>query len=115
VTKGDLDPDLVAELVRVLDAEVCNGGFNQYFFTAAGDRAGQTLEALSAIGALGSLAIMASVCATFPGGFPPADQVERRKLLETVDPESERFAAEDALFQESGEDLAALAKDYRRR
>jgi hypothetical protein len=115
VTPGDLDPDRVAALVRELDAEVCNGGFNQYFFGAAGDRARQALEALTAIGALGSVAIMASVCATFPGGFPPADPIERRKLLETVDPESERFAAVDALFQESGEDLAALAKAYRRR
>ena len=115
MTQVDLDPDLVAELVRVLDAEVYNGGFNQYFFNAAGDRAGQTLEALTAIGALDSMAIVAAACSMFPGGFPPAGLVERRKLLETVDPESENFAALDAQFQEGGDDLAALAKAYRRR
>ena len=112
---ADLDPGRVAELVRELDAEVCNGGFNQYFFGSAGDRAGATLEALTAIGALGSMAIMASVCSMFPGGFPAADQAERRRQLDTIDPESELFAAMDTQFQESGEDLAALAKAYRRR
>jgi hypothetical protein len=61
------------------------------------------------------MAIMASVCSMFPGGFPPADQIERRKLLESIDPERELFAAEDAKFQECGDDLAALAKAYRRR
>jgi hypothetical protein len=110
-----LDPDRVAELVRVLDAEVHNGGFNQYFFGTAGDRAGETLEALTAIGALDAMAILATACSLFPGGFPPADQAERRKLLDAIDPDSENFAAADAQFQESGDDLAALAKAYRRR
>jgi hypothetical protein len=112
---ADLDPDRVVELVRVLDAEVCNGGFNQYFFGSAGDRAEATLEALTAIGALGSMAILASACSLFPGGFPAADQAERRRQLDAIDPDSELFAAQDAQFQECGEDLAALAKAYRRR
>jgi len=112
---ADLDPDRVAELVRAVDAEVCNGGFNQYFFGAAGDRAGQTLEALAAIGALDAMAVMASACALFPGGFPAADEAERRRQLDAIDPESELFAALDTQFQDSGEDLAALAKAYRRR
>jgi hypothetical protein len=112
---ADLDPDRVVELVRVLDAEVCNGGFNQYFFGSAGDRTDATLEALAAIGALGSMAVMANVCSLFPGGFPAADQAERRRQLDAIDPDSELFAAHDAQFQESGEDLAALAKAWRRR
>jgi hypothetical protein len=112
---ADLDPGRLADLVRELDAEVCNGGFNQYFFGSAGDRAGATLEALTAIGALGSMAILASACSLFPGGFTAAGQAERRQQLDAIDPDSELFAAIDAQFQESGEDLAALAKAYRRR
>jgi hypothetical protein len=42
---------LIEELVSNLEAEINNGGFDQYFFNSTGDRTAETIRALELIGA----------------------------------------------------------------
>ena len=41
----------IQNLVDELEAEINNGGFDQYFFNSAGDKAAEAINALEAIGA----------------------------------------------------------------
>ena len=98
----------VQRLVEELEAQVNNGGFDQFFFNSAGNESEPTIRALEAIGAIRTAAIVRRACARFPGGMPPADWSARQELLERVSPDSEAFEEEDAEFYEYNEDLAAL-------
>jgi hypothetical protein len=102
----------VRELVADLEAELNNGGFHQFFFNSAGDRAAQTREALRAIGAVRTAALLERACARFPGGAPPVDGDERQVLMLTLAPRSDEFDAEDTAFYAGGEDLRALVEAY---
>ena len=98
----------VERLVGWLEAEVNNGGFDQFFFNSAGDEAAATIEALEAIGAFSTAAIVRRACARFPGGMPPADRDERQARLEEVSPDTDAFEAEDEQFYAYEDDLSAL-------
>ena len=41
----------VSTLIEALEAEVNNGGFDQYFYNSAGDNTAETIQALETIGA----------------------------------------------------------------
>src|SRR5262245_26824721 len=83
---ADLSPsEQVFILVWEVEAEVNNGGFNQFFFNSAGDRASATVAALRTIGAERMASIVDRANASFPDG-PPVDRSIRQELLETIDP-----------------------------
>ena len=108
-----MTPAEVQELVDDLEAEINNGGFDQFFFNEAGDRAIQTIDALEAIGAHRTATIVRGACARFPEGTPPTDQDQRQgQLLESVSPEGDAFEADDAAFLEYEDDLAGLLAAY---
>jgi hypothetical protein len=111
-----MTPAEVQRLVDDLEAEVNNGGFDQYFFNAAGDEAAAAIEALEAIGAGRTAAIVRSACARFPGGMPPADRDTRQALLtESVSPEGDAFEDDDDAFLNYEDDLAGLVAAYAER
>ena len=56
----------------LVDAEVNNGGFNQYFFNSSGQYAGDALTGYEVIGAEEYIAVMRSAIATF--------EIERPRL-----------------------------------
>ncbi len=103
-----MDRDLVRQLVEELEAQVNNGGFDQYFFNSSGGNAAATIEALDALGAHKTAAIVRRACAKFPGGMPPKDWDERQEVLETVSPDSEAFEDDDEAFLKYEDDLAGL-------
>ncbi len=94
-------------LVREIEAEVNNGGFNQFFFNSAGDRARATAGALRTIGAERMASIVASANSSFPDG-PPADRSVRQNLLEAIDPDTELFEELDQEFCGYPDDLSGL-------
>jgi hypothetical protein len=67
-----------------VEAEVNNGGFDQYFFNSAGDEAEAALAGLKDMGAAGAAALLERAMAVFPGGKPPADRFERQKVMEQI-------------------------------
>ena len=108
-----MDTAVVRALVEALEVEVNNGGFDQFFFSSAGNRTRETIEALSAIGAHHTASIVRNAAAKFPGGLPPEDRFTRQRLLlDRVSPDSDAFSEEDAAFLEHHEDLEALASGY---
>jgi hypothetical protein len=83
-TRGEaaLSPEERAVLaVWWLEAEVNNGGFDQWFFNSAGDRAAFTVEALRWIGALTTADITARAIAVFAA--PPSTDRETRSIQMT--------------------------------
>jgi hypothetical protein len=103
-------------LVWWLEAEVNNGGFEQYFWNSAGDRAAATTEALDAIGAPLTADTLRQAMSRFPGGSPPTDQTTRQDVLADLQDElGDVFSTEDTAFFEYQEDLSSLLGDYVRR
>lgn len=97
--------------VWMLETEVNNGGFDQYYFNSAGDLAIQTVEALKAIGALNTAFLLAAANAEFPGAVPPVDRTERQEVLDQVR-ESARFAALEKEFYRDEERLLSRLANY---
>ena len=87
--------------IWTLEADVNNGGFDQYFFNSAGDYALLAPKALKAIGALQAAAIVEAANAVFGPAGPPRDRDERQRALEALgddrapifDPIDQRFFA----------------------
>jgi hypothetical protein len=98
--------------IERLEAEVNNGGFDQFFFNAAGDNAAATIEALESVGARATAEIVRRACARFPDGMPSANRFERQEALEAVSPDSDAFEQEDEAFYASEEDLSTLVATH---
>jgi hypothetical protein len=105
------DPERVFILVWEIEAEVNNGGFNQFYFNSAGDRANQTAAALRKIGAEQMASIVDRANASFPGG-PPADRFARQELLEKIDPDTDIFDELDQEFYDYPDDLSAMLHGF---
>jgi len=67
-----------------VEAEVNNGGFDQYFFNSAGDNAEAALAGLRDMGAAGAAGLLERAMAVFPGGKPPADRFKRHEVMEQI-------------------------------
>lgn len=68
-------------VVYWLEAEVNNGGFDQYFFNSAGDYAQDTVTALQRIGAHHTSEILLAAMGLFPGSTPSQDHCKRQEQL----------------------------------
>ena len=99
--------------VWMLEAEVNNGGFDQYYFNSAGDLALQTVEALQAIGAPNTASLLAAANEEFPDAIPPADRFERQRVLERIR-DGARFASLETVFYRDEENLLGLLASYLR-
>src|SRR5262245_32875 len=71
------DVERIVVLVSWFDFEVVCGGFSQFYYNSAGDRAAETVSALEAVGALKAAAALRTANARFPGGRPSQDREER--------------------------------------
>ena len=98
----------VVSLIEALEAEINNGGFDQFFFNSAGDNTAQTIEALAAVGAHHTAATVRKAASRFPNGMPPTDRNARQELLERISPDSDAFEEEDEAFLEYKDDLSGL-------
>ncbi len=101
--------DQILVAVYALEAEVNNGGFDQYFFNSAGDQAWFAPAALKSIGAHRMASIVEQANALFGEGGPPRITDERQSALFAITDANENVWEElDRAFYEYPDDIAAL-------
>lgn len=97
-------------LVGVMDGEIYNGGFHQYFSNSSGKYAHETLECLVQLGALEAAGLLRAAMSAFPARRVPADRSERNAALDDVPPKD--LDALDKKYYSLGdtgaEDLSSL-------
>lgn len=99
--------------VQLLEAEVNNGGFDQYFYNSGGDHALETIRGLKAIGADKTAKLLQEAMNQFPNGEVPKYREIRISTLEKIRPESEKvFEKLDDAFYTYVDDLNTLNMEY---
>ncbi len=112
---GLVPKEQVFFLVWSLEAEVNNGGFNQFFFNSSGDHAAATAEALRAIGAKKTAAIVDRAVSLFGAEGPSRNRVQRQQQLTLFSEEQqERFSELDTNFYAYPDNLSELLAKYMR-
>ena len=107
------EPERILYLVRILEDEVNNGGFAQYFFNSDGNHANETPDAFLAIGAPETAELCRKANSIF-GGQLPTEWKERLRILDSLpDDQTEDLleTCDDAFFA-SREDLHELERAY---
>jgi hypothetical protein len=108
-----VDRTAFVQLVRAFEAEVNNGGFDQFFFNSLSGQTPQIITALEAIGAAQTADILKRAAEKFPGGMPPLEWTARQNmLLDTVSPEADAFEQLDQEFYQRSENLTALLANF---
>jgi hypothetical protein len=111
-------PQRYVLVVEDFEAEINNGGFDQYFVNSAGNHAMTCVKALEEIGADDALDLLKQAIAVFPEGKVPADREERFALLEKIWEKQESEEAPgawehlDNRYYEIGIDLGSLMMKY---
>jgi hypothetical protein len=95
--------------VWMLEAEVNNGGFGQYYCNAGGDLALTTVSALKSIGAARAAGVLEAANAEFPDASPPNERSKRQEMLDRCG-----FKVHDRRFQDYRDDLLSLLANYLR-
>ena len=99
--------------ILMLEGEVNNGGFDQYFFNSSGEYAHETLKALEEIKANQMAEILNSAIKEFPTLPIPKDTEQRRELMEDIpDSISDTWDKLDDEFYEYPENLTELVIEY---
>ena len=103
-----------------LEAEVNNGGFDQWLRNPASDHAEEAVAGLREIGAARAAAVCDRVFALLPGGRPGTDRDARQQQLEEADAALDADELEDTLgdleeeFREVEDDLRTRLCAYMR-
>jgi hypothetical protein len=101
--------DQILVTIWGLEAEVNNGGFDQYYFNGSGDQAWFAPTALRSIGAHRMAAIVERANALFGEGGPSRDSDQRQSELSAITEANEDAWEElDREFYEYPDDIAAL-------
>jgi hypothetical protein len=95
-----------------VEAEVNNGGFNQYFYNSSGDHAMDAVQSLDQIGASLTKELLQSAIHRFPNSSVPSDRDERIKILNSIDPNKTLFDNLDGRFYDLSEDRMHLTVEY---
>jgi hypothetical protein len=88
--------EAVLYLCQVLENEVNNGGFSQFFYNPSGNFSLETLQALKTIGACKTAAVYEKALSVFPAFNIPGNRFLRQELLDTLD---------QAIFDEADDDF----------
>jgi hypothetical protein len=99
--------------VFMLDAEVRNGGFSQYFFNSSGDDWRDTLAGLEVMGSKERLAIFREALAKFGAAGPSGDREKRmEQLAKIANAEEKLFDQFDSRYYKSTEIIDVLVMRY---
>lgn len=98
------EAERVIWLVDLLEGEVSNGGFHQYFSNSSGDCARKTLAAVRALDAPKLLALYERALAVFPSSLPAEDRKTRNEQMG-------RLTNEFAAWREHDDAFYALARE----
>jgi hypothetical protein len=115
-TAGASPGQIVAYCVPYSHADICNGGFHQYFSNSTGDLASITIDALHRIGDHQRAELMMRAMGRFPGGVAPKKRAERQAILASIDFRSDwrtwARPIEDAYYALDGKELGERVQDY---
>lgn len=99
--------------VEMLEAEINNGGFDQYFYNTSGDYYSESLQAYKTIGAHKTVKIIEEAFKLFPVNPIPKDNEKRQDILENVDKEtSKKWNALEDKFYEYEENIGGLLLEF---
>ena len=70
-------------ITQILEGEVNNGGFSQFFSNSSGDLSNEIVDAFQAIGALRTAEICKEALSIFPDEIP-IDRMQREDLLSSL-------------------------------
>lgn len=107
------DAERVFVAIWELEAQVNNGGFDQYYYNSSGDTAFAVVGALENIGARQMAAIVRQANAVFPDGQPSSTQEKRHQQLDALSDESKAVWKQlDENFFDYPDDLTELLYDF---
>ena len=96
-----------------LEAEVNNGGFNQYFSNSAGDHCREAVTALQAIGAHHTSKLVEEAIAVFGSSGPSRDWETRQEQVDELDEQALAVLESlDEQFYRYEDDLSGLLARY---
>jgi Domain of unknown function (DUF4375) len=96
-----------------LEAEVNNGGFNQYFFNSAGDNAQKAAAALRVVGTSTTAGVAENAIGVFGQNGPSADRYSRQEQLESLtESQLSRLEELDQQFYRYPDNLTELLYSY---
>jgi len=96
-----------------LEADLSNGGFDQYFFNASADLASVVPDALRDMGAVEAAAIVEQAVGAFGEEGPATEQSERQWQLAVLGTSAQRqWAALDRKFSACADDIPGLLEAY---
>jgi HEAT repeat protein len=78
---GLTQPQQAIYAISILDGEVRNGGFSQYFVNSSGNQASEALRGLELVGAKQTLGIVRQAFQQFGPNGPPRDRQQRARQL----------------------------------
>jgi len=85
-------------VTQILEQEVNNGGFSQFFFNSSGDLSNELVDAFTKIGALKTAKICKKALAVFNGKVP-TDRDEREELLDSLDCDDVLSECDDEFYE----------------
>lgn len=72
------ESERIALYINWFDAEVANGGLDQFYFNDSGNYAIEMLETMKTIGAVNTARLLEKSFSIFPSSSPSRDRVERQ-------------------------------------
>jgi hypothetical protein len=99
----------VVYVTQLLEAEVNNGGFDQFFRNSSGNLSKEIVAAFTRIGAVKTAAICEKAISVFPSPVPATQEERNRLLTEETEAILDKY---DDEFYHSEENLDALNKQY---
>lgn len=107
------EPEKNIVFIEMLEREVNNGGFDQFFDNSSGDHTQEIRNALKLIGSKRFLDIFEQAIAVFPDGNAPKDWDKRHEVLEPIlDDAWPVWEKLDKEFCKYEEDIYTLMIDY---
>ncbi len=99
--------------VWMLETEVNNGGFNQFYWNSAGDFSIETVESLNKIGAVETSSIVQAANDNFGEAGPPKERINRQEVLEELEDKGAlKLDSLDEEFYSYPDDLTELMYQY---
>jgi hypothetical protein len=112
---NDLDSiERIIKLSSVLDAEVNNGGFDQFFINSSGDYTDEIHDAVKEIGAERKGLLLERAISLWPNSRVPKDRDTRIRWIteEAGSSVGETWESLDREYYALNEDLESLSRDY---
>jgi hypothetical protein len=110
---GLTDPERVFYCVWILEGQVNNGGFDQFFFNSSGNYSTETVDALEKIGAAKTAGIVRRANSVFKNGQPSKNWTARQEeLLAMPESVTQILTQLDKEFYKYEEDLSKLLYEF---